>query len=420
MSTRVFVAFLSLMLLGGLGLESLVVAQAKQAETQTGQTETSHSTIGDTTDQVDSSNEPTLRTFDPTPALVVAKTELKRAKFQVIDIHSHFGLRLKGDLLALEKYIMVMDANNIVVSVSMDSPLGRESEHLKFIRRYKNRLASFVHLDFIGDGQRDDPKTWASSQPGFVRNCVEHLKVAKTKGVLGLKFFKSFGLTDKNADGSLLKIDDPRWDPIWKTCGELGLPVIMHVADPVAFFQPIDERNERWEELSRHPDWSFYGDAFPSREELLESRNRVIKRHPKTNFIGAHFANNSEDLIQVAKWLDEYPNLVVEFASRINELGRQPYTARKFFIKYQDRILFGTDGPWPELRLSYYWRFLETYDEYFPYSEKSPAPQGMWRIYGIGLPDDVLKKIYHENAMRIVPGLRETFERATGLRDYRK
>ena len=194
----------------------------------------------------------------------------------------------------------------------------------------------------------------------------------------------------------------------------------MHVADPVAFFQPIDANNERWEELSRHPDWSFHGDQFPSRDELLAARNRVISRHPKTTFIGAHFANNSEDLATVAKWLDQYPNLVVEFASRINELGRQPYTARKFFIKYQDRILFGTDGPWPELRLSYYWRFLETYDEYFPYSEKSPQPQGMWRIYGIGLPDDVLKKVYRENAMRIVPGLRNVFERATGGKGYSK
>ncbi len=364
--------------------------------------------------------DPTLQTFDPTSALVVAKTDLKKAKFQVIDIHTHFGGRLRGDEIALEKYVRLMDANNIAVSTSLDAKLGSESRHLKFIGRYEKRVAWFVHLDFIGGGNRGDPKTWASSKQGFVRMCVEQLKVAKEKGASGVKFFKSFGLRDKNADGSLMKIDDPRWDPIWKTCGELGLPVIMHVADPVAFFQPIDEKNERWEELNRHPEWSFYGDKFPSREELLAARNRVIKRHRGTTFIGAHFANNSEDLAVVAKWLDEYPNLVIELASRISELGRQPYTARKFFIKYQDRILFGTDGPWPDVRLKYYWRFLETYDEYFPYSEKSPAPQGMWRIYGIGLPDDVLKKIYSENAMRLIPGLRVTFERATGKRDYSK
>ena len=181
----------------------------------------------------------------------------------------------------------------------------------------------------------------------------------------------------------------------------------MHVADPAAFFLPIDETNERWEELHRHPDWSFAQKEFPTREELLEARNRIIARHPKTNFIGAHMANNSEDLQQVGKWLDTYPNLYVEIASRISELGRQPYTARQFFLDYQDRIMLGTDGPWPEQRLTLYWRFLETFDEYFPYSEKPFPPQGLWRIYGIGLPDDVLKKVYHENAAKIIPGVAE-------------
>ncbi len=366
-------------------------------------------------------DDPTLRTFDPRPALKVAATDLNLAKFPVIDIHSHFGFRIRGDRTKLEEYVRAMDRNRMMVSVSMDAKLGAEEDHLAFIGDgYENRLASFVHLDFRGSGDKDDPKTWACNQPGFIRTSVEQLRAAKTKGILGLKFFKSFGLTDKNADGSLFKIDDKRFDPIWSVCGELGLPVLMHVADPVAFFQPIDANNERWEELSRHPEWSFYGDEYPRREALLAARNRVIAKHPKTIFIGAHFANNSEDLATVGKWLDQYPNLVIEFASRINELGRQPYSARRFFIKYQDRILFGTDGPWPELRLSYYWRFLETYDEYFPYSEKSPQPQGMWRIYGIGLPDDVLRKIYHENAIRVVPELKLKFDRAKGQRDYSK
>ncbi len=361
--------------------------------------------------------EPTLRDFNPKPALRVAKTDLKHAKFPVIDVHTHFGLRLRGETEALADYVRVMDRNNISISVSLDAKLGCAEDHLLHIGKYKNRIAAFAHLDFVGEGDREVPETWASSQPGFVRTCVEQLHAAKQKGVLGLKFFKSFGLSDKNADGSLIKIDDSRWDPIWSTCGEIGLPVIMHVADPVAFFEPIDAKNERWEELSRHPDWSFYGDQFPDRVELLAARNRVIARHPDTTFIGAHFANNSEDLAVVSRWLDQYPNLVVEFASRINELGRQPYTARRFFVEYQDRILFGTDGPWPELRLSYYWRFLETTDENFPYSEKSPPPQGLWRIYGIGLPDEVLKKVYHENAIRVVPGLRTLFQNASIERD---
>lgn len=374
--------------------------------------------VGQETEQA--TQDPTLRNFEPTPELKVAKTDLKRAKFQVIDVHTHMGRRLRGDVNAIEKYVRVMDTNNIAVSISLDSKLGSEEDHLKFIGKYKKRLASFVYIDFRGGGKNSKPKTWACNQVGFVRTCVEQLKVAKTKGIIGVKFFKSFGLRVKNADGTLTKIDDPRFDPIWKTCGELGFPVIMHTADPTAFFKPIDGKNERWEELSRHPEWSFYGDQFPSRQELLDARNRVIAKHSNTTFIGAHFASISEDLETLGKWLDKYPNLVIEFASRINELGRQPYTARKFFIKYQDRILFGTDGPWPELRLSYYWRFLETYDEYFEYSEKSPQPQGMWRIYGIGLPDDVLKKIYKENAMRVIPGIHDTFLRATGEKDYSK
>ncbi|MGY8747139.1 MAG: amidohydrolase family protein [Pirellulales bacterium] len=191
--------------------------------------------------------------------------------------------------------------------------------------------------------------------------------------------------------------------------GRLGLPRPHACRRSCRIFQPIDANNERWEELSRHPDWSFYGDTFPTRQERLAAHNRILKRHPETIFIDAHFANSSDDLKQLGGWLDESPNLMIEFASRINELGRQPYTARKFFIHYQDRILFGTDGPWPALRLSYYWRFLETYDEYFPYSEKFSPPQGMWRIYEIGLPDNVLKKIYFQNAFRILPSLKQIY-----------
>ena len=313
-----------------------------------------------------------------------------------------------------------MDQNNIAVSISMDATIGSVDEHLEFLGQYNKRFGSFAFIDFQGKGKRDEPKTWACNQQGFVRTTVEQIKEAKQKGIIGLKFFKSFGLRYKNPDGSLIRIDDVRFEPIWKICGELQMPVLMHVADPVAFFQKVDAKNERWEELSRRPSWSFYGDEFPTREELLTARNKVIQRHPKTTFIGAHFANNAEDLKTVGQWLDQYPNLVIEFASRINELGRQPYTARKFFLKYQDRILFGTDGPWPELRLTYYWRFLETYDEYFQYSEKTPQPQGLWRIYGIGLPDSVLKKIYQENATRLFPGVKDKFDLATGMKGYYK
>ena len=363
-------------------------------------------TLGSAATVAQETSEPSLRDYDPTPALKVSQTKLTEAKFPVIDIHNHFGFRLKGDQQALKKYVEAMDRNNMAYAISFDAPLGAEDEHLKFLQPFAGRIGFFVHLDFFQTENRDDPNSFAVNQPDFVRTSVEQLVVAKRKGALGLKLFKTFGLGVKDREGNLIKIDDPQFDPIWEKCGQLKLPVIMHVADPVAFFQPVDANNERWEELSRHPDWSFHGPEFPSREDLLFARNRIVSRHPETTFIGAHVANNSEDLSVVAGWLDKYPNLMVEIASRINELGRQPYTARKFFLKYQDRIMFGTDGPFPEQRLRYYWRFLETFDEYFPYSEKSPLPQGMWRIYGIGLPDDVLKKIYSENALRVIPGLR--------------
>ena len=351
-----------------------------------------------------------LREFVPIPMLKTGATDIQSAKFPVIDIHSHFGIRLKGDHTRLQEFVEVMDRNGIRVCISLDCKLGEEESHIAFLKNYANRFGTFVHIDFKGAAAIDAPQDWACNQNGFVRECVERLKVAKRNGCVGVKFFKQFGLGYRNGDGSLIKIDDPRFDPIWQACGELEMPVIIHTADPAAFFLPTDKNNERWEELYRHPEWSFHGDQFPSREELLAARNRVIGNHPNTIFIGAHMANNSEDLAEVSKWLNEYPNLVVEPASRINELGRQPYTARKFFIEHQDRILFGTDGPWPEQRLKYYWRFFETFDENFPYSEKDPPPQGLWRINGIGLPDEVLEKLYYKNALRILPGLRDKYE----------
>jgi predicted TIM-barrel fold metal-dependent hydrolase len=239
----------------------------------------------------------------------------------------------------------------------------------------------------------------------------------KGKDASGLKVFKSLGLGYRNPDGSLIQVDDPRWDAIWTACGELGLPVLIHTADPKAFFLPIDETNERWEELKRHPEWSFYGEGFPAYEEVIRQFLNVVERHPHTTFIGAHVASSAEDLASVERWLDKYPNLNVDIAARIAELGRQPYTARKFFVKYADRILFGTDGPRVAERLGYHWRFLESLDEYFPYAENAFPPQGFWRIYGVGLPDDVLRKVYYENAERLVPGVRERYEKYVERKD---
>lgn len=353
-----------------------------------------------------------LKNFRPRSMLQVKQTDITRAKFPVVDLHTHFRYRFRHSPEQLDAFVELMDRNNIAVCVSLDGKLGDDfREHAAYLwTKYPNRFLIFANIDWRGDGQMDDPATWACHRPGFAERTAKRLSEAKALGASGLKIFKQFGLGYRNPDGSLIEIDDRRWDPIWQACGELGLPVIIHTSDPAAFFLDIDPTNERWEELHRHPEWSFPKDKFPSRQRLLDARNRVIERHPKTNFIGAHVANNPEDLATVSAWLDKYPNLYVGFASRIGELGRQPYTARRFFLTYSDRILFTTDGPWPETRVRLYWRFLETFDEYFPYSEKEFPPQGFWNIYGIGLPDEVLRKVYSENAIRLIPNLAAKLE----------
>jgi len=350
-----------------------------------------------------------LENFGPRTTIKVEEHLLERAKFPVVDVHTHFRVRTRHLPEALDNFVKLMDRNGIAVCASMDGQLGDSlDEHLKYLwTKYKDRFVVFANLDFQGSGKPNEPVTWDCQRPDFARRMVAALAEAKQKGVSGLKVFKGLGLEYKNPDGSFIAVDDPRFDPIWKSCGELGLPVLMHTADPLPFFQPIDETNERWEELHRRPEWHFPEGKFPRREDLLAARNRLLARHPKTIFIGAHLASGEENLARLGEWLEKYPNLHVDFASRINELGRMPYTARKFLIKHADRVLFGTDGPWEEERVRLYWRFLETFDENFPYSEKPFPPQGFWRIYGVGLPDDVLRKIYHQNAARLIPGVKE-------------
>jgi predicted TIM-barrel fold metal-dependent hydrolase len=219
------------------------------------------------------------------------------------------------------------------------------------------------------------------------------------RGARGLKVLKDLGLGVHDKSGKLVAIDDPRLDPIWEECGRLGIPVAIHSTDPEAFFTPIDKHNERYEELKQNPSWSFYGPKFPSKEKLLEERNHVFARHPRTTFIALHVANWPENLDTVSAWLKKYPNMVVELGAREAELGRQPRRAGQFFLEFQDRILFGTDSEPDEKMYANYFRWLETGDEYFDYWDY--PGQGRWKIYGMELPDAVLEKVYHANAERI-------------------
>jgi predicted TIM-barrel fold metal-dependent hydrolase len=233
---------------------------------------------------------------------------------------------------------------------------------------------------------------------------VRQLDDAVRRGARGLKVLKDWGLGVRDKSGKLLPVDDPRMDPVWRECGRLGIPVAIHTSDPDAFFTPIDNKNERYEELIENPSWSFSGPGFPDKETLLRERNHVIAKHPETTFIALHVANWSENLDAVSQWLRTYPNMYVEFGAREAELGRQPRRAARFFLEFPDRILFGTDAePVPEMYANYF-RWLETADEYFPYWD-FPA-QGRWEIYGLGLPDAILEKVYHGNAERIFANYR--------------
>jgi predicted TIM-barrel fold metal-dependent hydrolase len=331
-----------------------------------------------------------LKLIDWRPAsqLVVKETKIIKAKFPVIDIHNHLG-----DLDQTEHYLSEMDKAGVWKCVSLDARSQDDfyKEHIRVSHTTsKDRFLLFFRPDFS-----------KIDEPNFGENEARRLEEAVKMGCRGLKISKRLGLGFKDKSGKLINVDDSRIDPIWERCGELGIPVEIHISDPKAFFTPLDQHNERYDELCGHPDWLFYGDQFPSKEGLLEQRNCVIKKHPNTIFIGAHFGNLPEELEVVGKWLDIYPNFYVDIDARISELGRQPYTARRFFIKYQDRILFGTDTPCNAEAYRLYFRFLETDDEYI---DPTPAHklQGRWMIYGLYLPDDVLEKIYNKNALKIL------------------
>ncbi|MCW5982581.1 MAG: amidohydrolase family protein [Bryobacteraceae bacterium] len=329
-----------------------------------------------------------LADWAPQAQLVAKTTDIKKPKFPVIDIHNHLG-----DLEKTNHYLEEMNNAGVWRCVSLDANSAGDfyKEHIRVSHgAAKDRFLLFFRPDF----SRID-------EPNFGENEARRLEEAVRMGCRGLKIAKTLGLNHRDKSGRLIAVDDRRLDPIWAKCGELGIPVMIHVSDPKAFFTPLDRRNERVDALMLQPTWSFHGDPYPPKEEIIEARNRVIARHPGTVFIGAHFGNLPEELHRVAMWLDVYPNFYVDIDARMGELGRQPYTTRRFMIKYQDRILFGTDTPPSAESYRVYYRFLETDDEYFDPNPAHPY-QGRWMVYGLYLPDDVLEKIYNKNALKIL------------------
>jgi predicted TIM-barrel fold metal-dependent hydrolase len=339
-----------------------------------------------------------LENFYPRTQLVTHTTLVEKPRFSAIDAHNHLGEDFGGgwDKRPLGELLDLLDAAGIVQYVDLDGGWGEEllNAHLD---HFKQPAPERFHIFGGVDWTR-----WSEMGAQFPIWAAGRLKLQKERGAEGLKIWKGLGLHVCDEHQRLVDVDDPRLIPIWETAGELNLPVMIHVADPVAFFDPVDETNERWEELGHHPDWAFTSPPFPSFLRIINGLDRLVSRHPKTTFIGAHVGCYAENLGWVGDMLERCPNFYVDISARIGELGRQPYTARRFFLRHQDRILFGSDmGPYPEAYRIIY-RFLETDDEYFNYNA-SPIPmQGRWHVHGLFLPDEVLKKIYFDNAIRIL------------------
>jgi len=353
-----------------------------------------------------------LKEFEPQSVLSVSQTRIAKPRFPVIDFHTHLTWSPPldpGDHIQViaepEELFPTMDAKGVRVMVNLTGGYGEgllESMRVH-PKAHPDRFVVFT-----------EPWWGRVAEPDYARFQAAQLVRAHDAGARGLKILKVLGLfvREQVKTGPLIKVDDERFDPMWEAAGALNMPVVIHVSDPRAFFLPVDRFNERCEELHAHPDWSFHGKDFPGNLQLQEARRRVMQRHPRTQFVCAHVAD-CEDLGYVSECLDSHPNMHVDISARIGELGRQPRTARRFFEKYQDRILFGTDAipkgfldtpyqTFSEELYDIYYRFLETEDEYFDYAPARIPPQGRWRIYGIGLPEEILRKIYWENAARLL------------------
>jgi len=340
---------------------------------------------------------PTIREYKPKSTLVVPQHPVPRAKFPVVDIHSHQPTPIAPS--EYDRVMKGMEENNLRVLVNLSGSSGaRLKQGVEALRasKYKDRMVLFANVDFNGVG------------PGWGAKAARQLEEDLKAGAIGLKVFKDLGMFDRKADGSRLRVDDPELDPVWDTCARLNVPVLIHIAEPQAFFDPLDYKNERWLELALYPDRRHQtGVRF---EALMTERNNMIKRHPKTRYILAHFGWHANDLARAGRLLDENPNVYYDVAAVLYYFGRQPRAAHDFFIKYQDRILFGKDSYQPD-EYPYYWRVFETNDEYFDYYRDYHA---FWKLYGIGLPDPVLRKLYYQNALTVTPGLpRAGFASAT-------
>lgn len=339
---------------------------------------------------------PSIRDYKPRTTLVVPQHPVPRARFPVIDIHSHQPAPITES--QLQAVVAAMDSLNLRVLVNASGATGeRLVKSLAALKssRHPHRMVMFASISF------------QDVSPGFGTRAAQQLEADVKAGALGLgEIMKDFGLRARKADGSRLRVDDPELDPVWATAARLGIPVLIHTGEPQEFFQPLDVRNERWLELALYPGRRLPEPQYPRFDELMAERNNLFRRHPKTTFVAAHMGWHANDLARLGALLDQHPNVYVETGAILAELGRQPRAAHDFFIKYQDRVIFGKDSYQPD-EYPYFWRTFETADEYFDYYRDYHA---FWKLYGLQLPNDVLRKLYHQNALRLMPGLRPAFD----------
>ena len=334
---------------------------------------------------------PSILDYRPRSTLVTPEHAVPRAKFPAIDVHGHPGNVSTPD--AINRVVAEMDRLNLGVMVVAENVSGtRLAQTLQALAAspHKDRFRVMAGVDFRSVG------------PGWAEKATSQLAADVKAGAVGVgEISKAFGLNTTKPDGSRLKVDDPALDPLWEGFARLDVPVFIHTAEPQEFFQPLDYTNERWLELALFPSRRNNQPGQVTFEQLMSERNNVFRKHPKTRFIAAHYGWHANDLARAAKMLDEFPNVSVECGAILYDLGRQPRAAHDFFVKYQDRIMFGKDSFQPE-EYPYYWRVFETTDEYFDYYRDYHA---FWKLYGMGLPDVVLKKLYGDNARRVIKGL---------------
>ena len=342
-----------------------------------------------------------IEEYSPKSSLVVEENPRNSAKFPFVDVHSH---QWKMPVMDFTNLIAEMDSLNMgyMINLSgsgfatfagnqnlMDISLTESLENIKK-QGVSNRFGVFVNIDF---NKIDDPD--------FGTNNVEIIKDAVKQGVIGLKVYKNLGLNLKDNSGERVKVDDKRLNPIWEICGELNIPVLIHSGEPSPFFDPIDKHNERWLHARQKPQSFRNSDEYPSFDEVMQEQYNMFKNNPNTIFINAHLGWYGNDLDKMSAQLDDLTNVYTEIGAVIAELGRQPIRARRFFIEHQDRVLFGKDT-YKKSEFDVYFRILETSDEYFDYYRKRHAH---WKMYGLNLPDSILKKLYYKNARKLFPSI---------------